>query len=251
MKLLPGIPHHGLVGYRINVPVRSRRSARLHHTADYVLQRVPPEATREELQAGLDRRAPPAQVGPVTWLEHWQKWHQRAELALQIAVERDCVCIDRQAERPKGSSPCTRPVGSGSLHRPEQTIALRRLLRLHRRYVGHIKAGGEHTPDGFLDAKHLQQYAQAGLDGIMTPNESGPPTHADALESSTTAIAKKYQVIQKQKAKEWRERFATWSKDLYKLTTPMFRPSAPAPPFGGKDMREDWHAQWCPEGYPD
>eukprot|EP00959_Pyramimonas_sp_CCMP1952_P277883 5808489-Pyramimonas_sp.AAC.1 len=43
MKLLPGIPHHGLVRYRIQVPLWTRAMVRLHHTADYVLQRVPPE----------------------------------------------------------------------------------------------------------------------------------------------------------------------------------------------------------------
>eukprot|EP00959_Pyramimonas_sp_CCMP1952_P201443 4212517-Pyramimonas_sp.AAC.1 len=57
--------------------------------------------------------------------------------------------------------------------------------------------------------------------------------------------------MQLQKSKEWKKRFATWSRDLYKLTAPIFRQSAPAPPFGAKEMRDDWQRQWCPGGPPD
>eukprot|EP00959_Pyramimonas_sp_CCMP1952_P122902 2569166-Pyramimonas_sp.AAC.1 len=62
----------------------------------------------------------------------WRHWRVRAELALKLAVERDYVSVERLSEREKGSAPTTKPACHGALHRLAQTIALRRLLRLHR-----------------------------------------------------------------------------------------------------------------------
>eukprot|EP00959_Pyramimonas_sp_CCMP1952_P432550 9057862-Pyramimonas_sp.AAC.1 len=95
---------------------------RLHHTADYVLQRVPPEEECQQLQGELDQRDQHVQMGPSSLYEAWQRWYRRAELGLRIAVEHDLVIMNRQAERPKGLAPSTRPVGTGSVRRPEQTI---------------------------------------------------------------------------------------------------------------------------------
>ena len=150
-QLLPGIPHHCLVWYKVSIPFIALPRYRLRHTAGYALARDGTDEELYALQDELDEECGPPHDGRIdmdleedmteTLLERWGYWHQRAEAALLCAVNKGVVELQRPSERPKGSTPSQRPSANAPRHRPDQSVAHRRLLRLHRQFFRLLETG--------------------------------------------------------------------------------------------------------------
>ena len=129
---LPGIRHHGAVVFCCNTDnpavmpaVRFRKCAVFSWPSRSVIASDSPIADR------LSLLFPPAPDGaPIS--SKWDAWHVRAEGLFSLACEAGLASRDVPAERPKGSVASLRPRARRPLHRCQETVAARRLKRLHR-----------------------------------------------------------------------------------------------------------------------
>eukprot|EP00959_Pyramimonas_sp_CCMP1952_P298516 6244119-Pyramimonas_sp.AAC.1 len=64
--------------------------------------------------------------------------------------------------------------------------------------------------------------------------------HAGALDLLSAGISREQRNIQESQPREWRRRFASWSKDIYKLATPFFRAASPTAPADVVEMHKEW-----------
>eukprot|EP00959_Pyramimonas_sp_CCMP1952_P298649 6246737-Pyramimonas_sp.AAC.1 len=64
--------------------------------------------------------------------------------------------------------------------------------------------------------------------------------HAEALDLLSAGISREQLSIQESQSREWRRRFASWSKNIYKLATPLFRAASPTAPADVVEMQEEW-----------
>ncbi|CAK0905280.1 unnamed protein product [Prorocentrum cordatum] len=250
--LLAGIPHHGLVSYTLNVPYTEQTTHRLRQTATYAPARDAPPEERALMQELIDLEFHAPLISddddsnpPLT--DRWDYWHLRAEQAMLVAVDRGCMQLDQLAERPKGSKPTTRRTLHSPAHRLDQSIALLRLQRLHRALAEHLRQGGR--SDDYLAPRHHRSVAQAALDGVLNAQACGTPCYSDALHWIYQATSAEQARLQDGANRQRRQRFATWSNDLWSYTTPMFKATPPTPAMNVHDMRRQWHDQWCPDNY--
>ena len=247
-KLLPGIPHHCLVWYGIDIPFITLPRFRLRHTAGYTLAREATDAELYDLQDTLDAECGPPHDGRIdldldedaadTLLEKWSYWHQRAEMALVCAMNVGIVELQRAPERPKGSKPTQRPVSNASRHRPEQSIAHRRLLRLHRQLSEFLRQGNSSLAQ--LTPSHFKKFAQAAYDGILSTKSTGIPVYVDALEAISSAVAREEALLQKSVQRAWKQKFAKWSDSIWAVATPMFKAVLPSTCCTVQQMRQQW-----------
>ena len=244
---LPGIPYHGLSSYSAQILVTERQQLRMQHTASYVHAKVC-FATESEIEEVLEatNRARPLLPRAAAPSDHWKQWHQRAEYALLQAVDKQWASIDRKAERPKGSEPKQRPTCLPPAQRLSETVALRRLLRLHRKYTEQLYHKHKETEN--LSVTHFASFANAVSDGILEPTD-GIPSYSRAVDLVSKAIIQEQRKITAEKSKHWRSVFQRWSQDIYAVASPKFRAQGPASGFDAHAMRDEWEQVWAPEHY--
>ncbi|CAK0795674.1 unnamed protein product, partial [Prorocentrum cordatum] len=101
--------------------------------------------------------------------------------------------------------------------------------------------------DDYLTPRHHRSVAQAALDGILNAQACGIPCYSDALHWISQATSAEKARLQDGANRQWRQRFATWSNDLWSYTTPMFKATPPTPAMNVHDMRQQLHDQRCPD----
>ncbi len=175
-----------------------------------------------------------------------RRWHVRAEAALRAASALG-VCSLVHGERPKGSVPEARPRAPSAPHRVPQTIAVRRLLRFHRRLVHCARRSG---PLGAPPGRLRRQWEVAAAAGLLPAWPASPDagTLLDAVTSSLRAIA---QAEGRQAISAWRQKIVAWGPQTAAAAARVMRDPAPAPAFSPDDMREEWQPIWEPSVPPE
>ena len=224
MSFLPGIPHHGAVVFSCNTDapavtpaVRFRKCAAFSWPSRSVIASDSPIAVR------LNHLFPPAPVG-ASLPNKWVAWHARAEGMFSLACEAGFASRDVPAERPKGSVASVRPRAPGPSHRCQETVAARRLKRLHRT-LSELCHSHPNSLDNPVPAPTWRRLRRAEQSGLLV------------LPAGVVILP-------------WKKRFRQWSSDIWPAAGNALRPSPTIPCFTASDMREDWEAVWCPDSVP-
>ena len=241
---LAGVPHHCAVVYEARLQASRRpQERRARRCAEYQWHAKPTQAEKTLLQQAAAKAAPqPAEQQDLQGA--WAAWHTRAEEVLKHAVRLDLAVRVTAAERPKGSRPTTRTTAEGALHRPPESIAVRRLRRLHRAAAEQFRRRGGLAP---LTEPQRRHWTEAHRCGIIC---SFPCSQAEALQRASSALTEAQHRQQTADAKDWRRRFSAWAPSLVKSAAPALRAcSTTAAAFTATDMREEWSQWWCPEDF--
>ena len=137
-----GVPPHGLCKYVVPIVVPTRATTRFRHTAFFEPDRMAfvNDAKVNDIHELLDASHPLARADD-SLSSKWRAWHARAEAGLQMTTARHWTRMSRKPERPKGSEPTSRPTAPPALHHLGESIAMRRLRRLHRRCSEQARQG--------------------------------------------------------------------------------------------------------------
>eukprot|EP00959_Pyramimonas_sp_CCMP1952_P058379 1219424-Pyramimonas_sp.AAC.1 len=120
-----GIPYHGLVLRATPWSAMVGPTTRLKRTSIFELDQstmVLPQDI-EALQSDVDQALPMLGMA-YAMTQRWERWHARANRAMELGVEAGLLIRGGSAERPKGSSPEERPVASTLKRRPNEPVIL-------------------------------------------------------------------------------------------------------------------------------
>ena len=112
-----------------------------------------------------------------------KRWHERAERFLGLAVATCWAEQERKAERAKGSLPTARPTSPPPAHCLEESMAMRRLKRLHRKLAERVRYHGAEN-EGLCDSL-FDTYTIAVRDGLVQA-ANGIPTCGRTLDDNAT-----------------------------------------------------------------
>ncbi|MDB4405310.1 hypothetical protein N9199_01980 [bacterium] len=248
---LPGIPCHALAIFAcLQIQAPHRQLQRLRHTASYKIWKADPSTTPGDptaLETQLDeklQRMDPTQKPT----DQWKHWHLRAEIAMTLAIERQWAHSDRNAERPKGPIPTSRPTAFPAPHRLEETIALRRLRRLHRRAAEQVSEHQQRKLEEQLDGNLLDAANRASTDGITKPSD-GTPTPGRALDLISAGIKVEECKISRERSRNWGATFGSWTNEVWQEATPKFKQPSSAAGFDAEGMRTEWLPHWRPTNH--
>ena len=246
---LAGVPHHLAVFYTFGVPApRPAPAARLTRTARYDWQRPlqPPEEA--VVREAAERRA--ADFGPclssdgcleLSLASGLQRWHAQAEAAFRASVALGAAAVARQAERDKGTTPSSRAAAASSRHRDEESIASKRLRRLHRGLQEAWRRGtAAHEP---LPPCLQRRWLAAERDGLVGRQPAAMGKAADLL---SRAMADQDAIAAKAAIAGWRSKFKVWTKETVREGAKRFKPGQPPLTFSAADMRDEWARHWDP-----
>ena len=221
---LPSIPLHQGVFYDLAIPTPEPLPlTRLTKTAMY-------QWTCDEQDVIIDQRHPitaavdkecPAPPPGATFLKRWKAFNERAELTFVKAAEQGLAEVTSRGERKKAAAAEPTAFRRSAPHRPDETIRMRRLKRLHRRLSTNTQMNHG------LTRKHQAALTHA-LDIMSLGHDVEVVTYGQAIEAITTGINQEHTHMAKGDAMLWRARLQhpqqVWKASKHILSEPTEEP---------------------------
>eukprot|EP00959_Pyramimonas_sp_CCMP1952_P007140 149379-Pyramimonas_sp.AAC.1 len=161
---------------------------------------------------------------------------------MQVGVNQGFLEQTGVAERPKGSTPSSRPVASQPARRPSEPIALARLKRLGRRIAHGLRDGPQRSLEGGL----LDHFVRECLRGYIDVDGSGVPSYGRAHDLVSKAITREQGRLQKQVSSDWKQMFKSFTPETWRAASGALKPGGECPSFTANDMAMEWKQIWCP-----
>ena len=154
---------------------------------------------------------------------------------MQVGVTQGFVEQSKGGERPKGSTPSSRPVASQPARRPNEPFALARLKRLGRRMSHGLRDGPQRSLEGGL----LDQFVRECLRGYIDVRGAGVPSYGRAHDLVSKAITFEQGRLQKQVSSDWRQLFKDFPAETWKAASAVLKPGGECPSFTANDMAKE------------
>ena len=255
---VPGIPYHAFVIYALGIDVsfnpdarttRERRTATYewHNAVTDIISELHPHVT--EVDTALPPMTTPVPadgIAAATYLQsRWVLFHRRLELHFKLAVRDGMASITRKAERAKGSPVTVRPIAPGPQHRQPQTIAERRIRRLHRAFSERATHTNGITACSQLQQRDGKRWRQAVKDGMIVDTTRTYGATLDAMNASIQHFSVQFRWSN---ALNSLKHFSSWSDDVRQHAKPRMVAASQqfTPLFTASQMVEDWSPVWAP-----
>ena len=253
---MPGIPHHYLVTYDIedgldisdqgdsDPSLRPRRCAHYRWTLrDEDEDEMVLINEHHALETELNQTVPLVS-SEASLAQRWHNWHARCETRFQIAERLGYTTTLRPAERTKGLlsfSETFKKVGNRPPHFQNQSLANRRLRRVHRAITDrlyHADADDQPPP---RDSRRLQQLVSDGL----LPENAHISTIGDAITTLSQAISAEDQKEARFRSKIFQDKIAQSARMPWKEVNQCLKPTPP-PTCTSEQMRQQFAELWAP-----